>query len=330
MQFIGYTKSGSLAAVDFNSHQGSKPTPNDLEVLVEIKAIGLNPIDYKIRQSRSGSPEAPVILGWDASGVISHVGAKVKNFNPGDEVFYSGDLTKNGSYATHQCIDHRLIAKKPKTLSFAQAAALPLTSLTAYEMLFEKMKLTDHCKKVILVVGGAGGVGSMATQLLKAKTKAAVIATASRKESIDWVKKLGADHVIPHEHMGAQIRDLGFEYVDSIFCTTHSHTHFTEMTNIVAPFGEIGLIEEPETLNLSPLKKKAITLHLELMFAKPLNHYKEESQGQILGEVAQLVDTQKIVTTSQLVLNGLTIENICAGHRLLESHQSVGKIVVTI
>lgn len=330
MQFVGYTKSGSLDTVDFKLHTAPQRVPKELEVLVDIKAIALNPIDYKIRKSRSGAADSPVILGWDASGVVAQAGSKVQNFKVGDEVFYSGDLTKDGCYATQQCVDHRLVAKKPKLLSFEEAAALPLTSLTAYEMLFEKMHLGKKSKQVVLIIGGAGGVGSMAIQLLKAKTDATIIATATRKESIEWVKSLGAHHVISYENIDSEIKTLGYPYVDSIFCTTHAELHFAKMLSAVAPFGEIGVIDELKNLDIGQLTMKAISLHFELMFTKSLNHYKEESQGEILGEVAYLIDEKRIATTSKLILNGLTLENIQKGHNMLENHTSIGKIVVTI
>lgn len=330
MNALGYTEAHSLEHFNLRLTELPDPTPVGRDLLVEVKAIGLNPIDYKIRSRRSGTESQLVVLGWDASGIVRARGSQATRFNVGDEVFYSGDLNRAGSYATRQLVDERLVALKPKNLSFAEAAALPLTSLTAHEMLFEKMRLTGADRRKILIIGGAGGVGSQAIQLLKLKTSMTVIATASRQESKQWVSSLGADHVVPHQNLASDIRARGIQFVDFIFSTTHSGQHWLNMADIIAPFGEIGLIDEGDGLDFSLLKRKSVSIHWELMFTKSMFDYRAETQGEILGEVRALIESGRMRTTANRVLNGLTVENLRAGHTMLEQHTNIGKVVVQL
>ena len=330
MNVLGYTYAHSLDQFNLQPMELPDPTPSGRDLLVEVKAIGLNPIDYKIRSRRSGSAGQPVVLGWDAAGIVRACGPEATRFNVGDEVFYSGDLKRAGSYATRQLVDERLVALKPNTLSFTEAAALPLTSLTAYEMLFEKMRLTGSDRRAILVIGGAGGVGSQAIQLLKLKTNMTVIATASRPESRQWVKSLGADHVVSHQAFVDDVRKLELKFVDFIFSTTHSGQHWSKMADIVAPFGEVGMIDDADGLDLSVFKPKSVSLHWELMFTKSSFDYRAASQGEILEEVKSLIESGKMRTTANRVLTGLTVENLRAGHTMLEQHTNVGKVVVQL
>ncbi len=330
MKVLGYTHAHSLDQFNLQPMELLDPIPSGRDLLVEVKAVGLNPIDYKIRSRRSGSAGQPVILGWDAAGIVRARGTEVTGFNVGDEVFYSGDLNRAGSYATQQLVDERLVAMKPNTLSFTEAAALPLTSLTAYEMLFEKMGLTGSDRRTILIIGGAGGVGSQAIQLLKLKTPMTVIATASRPESQQWVKSLGADHLVSHQAFVADIRKLGVKFVDFIFSTTHSGQHWSKMADIIAPFGEVGIIDEGDGLDVSLFKSKSVSLHWELMFTKSIFNYRAASQGEILTEVKGLIESGEMRTTVNRVLNGLTVENLHAGHTMLEQHTNVGKVVVQL
>lgn len=330
MKALGYTEAHSLEHFNLRLMELPDPTPADRDLLVEVKAIGLNPVDYKIRSRRSGTDGQLVILGWDAAGIVRGRGPNATKFNVGDEVFYSGDLNRAGSYATRQLVDERLVALKPKNLSFTEAAALPLTSLTAYEMLFEKMRLTGADKRTILIVGGAGGVGSQAIQLLKLKTMMMVIATASRPESKQWVASLGADHVVSRQNFVPDIRALGISFVDCIFSTTHSGQHWANMADIIVPFGEVGLIDDADGLDLSILKRKAVSLHWELMFTKSMFDYRMETQGEILTEIKAVIESGKMRTTANRVLNGLTVENLRAGHTMLEQHTNIGKVVVQL
>lgn len=330
MKVLGYTQAHALDAFSLRLMELPDPIPTGCEVLVEVKAIGLNPIDYKIRSRRSGTDGQPVILGWDAAGVVRACGNGVTHFKVGDEVFYSGDLNRAGCYASSQLVDERLVALKPENLSFAEAAALPLTSLTAYEMLFEKMRLIGPDRQTVLIIGGAGGVGSQAIQLLKVKTSMTVIATASRPDSKQWVARLGADHVVSHQNFVQEIRALGMQFVDFIFSTTHSGQHWTNMAEIIAPFGEIGLIDDADGLDISLLKRKAVSIHWELMFTKSMFGYLMESQGKILYEVKDLIESGRMRTTANRILNGLTAENLRAGHAMLEQHTNVGKVIVEL
>ncbi len=330
MKVLGYTHAHSLDQFNLQPMELPDPTPSGQDLLVEVKAVGLNPIDYKIRNRRSGSAGQPVILGWDAAGIVRARGQEVTGFTVGDEVFYSGDLNRAGSYATRQLVDERLVALKPNTLSFTEAAALPLTSLTAYEMLFEKMRLTGSDRRTILIIGGAGGVGSQAIQLLKLKTPMTVIATASRLESQQWVKSLGADHVVAHQTFVDDIRKLGLRFVDFIFSTTHSGQHWSKMADIIAPFGEVGMIDDADGSDISIFKSKSASLHWELMFTKSSFNYRAASQGEILEEVKSLVESGKMRTTVNRVLNGLTVENLRTGHTMLEQHTNIGKVVMQL
>ena len=330
MNALGYTQAHSLEHFNLQPMELPDPAPSGRDLLVEVKAIGLNPIDYKIRSRRSGTDGQPVILGWDAAGIVRARGNGATEFTIGDEVFYSGDLNRAGCYASRQLVDERLVAMKPKNLSFTEAAALPLTSLTAYEMLFEKMHLTGTERRTVLIIGGAGGVGSQVIQLLKLKTPLTVIATASRPESTQWVTSLGTDHVVSHQNFVSDIRALGIQFVDIIFSTTHSGQHWTNMAEIVAPFGEIGLIDDADGLDISIFKRKAVSLHWELMFTKSMFNYRVESQGKILNEVKDLIESGRMRTTANRVLHGLTVENLRAGHTMLEQHTNVGKVVVQL
>ncbi|MBX3305208.1 MAG: zinc-binding alcohol dehydrogenase family protein [Nitrospira sp.] len=330
MKALGYTQAHTLDAFNLQLTELPDPIPTGRDLLVEVKAIGLNPIDYKIRSRRSGTDGQPVILGWDAAGIVRASGNEATHFKVGDEVFYSGDLNRPGCYATRQLVDEQLVALKPKTLSFADAAAFPLTSLTAYEMLFEKIGLIGSDRRTVLIIGGAGGVGSQAIQLLKLKTSMTIIATASRSESQQWVAGLGADHVVSHQNFVSEIRALGIQFVDFVFSTTHSGQHWSNMAEIIAPFGEIGLIDDADGLDISIFKRKAVSLHWELMFTKSMFGYRMESQGKILSEVKNLIESGRMRTTANRVLNGLTVENLRAGHTMLEQHTNVGKMVVLL
>ncbi len=330
MKVLGYTQAHTLDAFNLQLTELPDPIPTGRDLLVEVKAIGLNPIDYKIRSRRSGTDGQPVILGWDAAGIVRAAGNEATHFKVGDEVFYSGDLNRAGCYATRQLVDERLVALKPKTLSFADAAAFPLTSLTAYEMLFEKIGLIGSDRRTILIIGGAGGVGSQAIQLLKLKTSMTIIATASRSESQQWVAGLGADHVVSHQNFVSELRALGIQFIDLVFSTTHSGQHWSNMAEIIAPFGEIGLIDDADGLDISIFKRKAVSLHWELMFTKSMFGYHMESQGRILSEVKDLIESGRMRATANRVLNGLTAENIRAGHTMLEQHTNIGKVVVLL
>jgi NADPH:quinone reductase len=328
MKALGYFEPNNLESFALKEHEVGESELRPTDVLVRIHAISVNPVDYKVRQSRKAAGGRPVILGWDASGIVERVGSETAGFKPGDAVYYAGDLTRDGSYAELQAVDYRLVAPKPSNVTFAAAAALPLTSLTAWEALFERgFKFTD--KTAVLVIGGAGGVGSSAIQLLKAKTGARVIATASRPETVEWVRKMGADEVIDHRRpLGEQLRNIGFPLVDIIFGTTHTESYLKTIPELLRPFGSLCLIDDPEVLDIAAFKSRALSVHWEFMFAKSMFSYELASQGDILRQVAGLVEQGRLVPAINTVLKGFTAENLRRAHQGLEEAKSIGKTVI--
>lgn len=318
---------GAHALEDFALELRELPDPavGPKDLLIAIKAFALNPVDTKLRTARSASDARPVILGWDAAGIVEAVGAEVIGFQPGDEVYYGGDVTRAGSYATKQAVDHRIVAHKPKTLNFVDAAALPLTALTAYESMLER-GVDYRPDSQVLVVGGAGGVGSMAIQLLKALTPATVIATASRPETIEWTKAMGADHVIGRD-LGAGLGALGISGLHAIFVTTQTGDYWDAIPGLLRPFGHFMVIDEPATMDLKPFKQKSLSVHWEYMFAKPMFDFRPEEQGAMLAMLAGLVDTGKVKTT-RTQTRPATIEHLRAGHAALEAGTAIGKTVL--
>ena len=293
-------------------------------MLVRVKAFGFNPVDYKIRQTRDAT-DTPVILGWDAAGVVEAVGSEVSGFTAGDEVYYAGDLTRPGSYAELQAVDYRLVSLKPRSLEFADAAALPLTSLTAYEALLER-GIHYTSESTVLIIGGAGGVGSIAIQLLKALTPAKVITTATRPETIQWVKEMGADHVIGRG-LQDELKQLGIEWLDGIFSTTHTADYLPIYPELLRPFGHLAVIDDPPSLDILPFKRKALSVHWEFMFAKSMFGYEPDTQGAILREVAELVDDGRVKSTRSKTFS-VSVENLRVAHETLERGTACGKMVM--
>lgn len=259
------------------------PSLKDRDLLVRIKAISVNPVDTKVRRNPVVAGNTR-ILGWDAVGEIVEVGSGVQHFKVGDQVWYAGDLTRDGSNAEYQAVDERIVSLKPQSLSDAEAAALPLTAITAWEMLFDRFNVDLDKFDNILVIGGAGGVGSIAIQLLKAKTNLKVIATASREETKAWVKSLGADYVIDHtEDLNTQIKALGLDAPRYIFSTNQTHTYLPQISKLIAPQGKFGLIDDPKSLDISEFKSKSVSVHWEFMFTRSMfNTTDIEQQSQLL------------------------------------------------
>lgn len=294
------------------------------DILVRVAAFSVNPVDTKVRQTRSARTGECVILGWDAAGVVEWVGPEVEGFRPGDKVFYAGDISRQGSYAQFQAVDHRLVSHMPASLTFADAAAMPLTSLTACEALFERGVKYDT-DTIVLVTGGAGGVGSMALQLLKALTPATVIAMASRGKSIEWARSMGADEVIGRDIRGG-LQGLDITALDVVFGTTHTGDYLGTLPDLMRPFGHLMTIDDPRPFDIAAFKTKAVSVHWEYMFAKALHGFREESQGAILRAVSDLVDGGQVRTTCRHLF-AATPDQLRDAHAVLEEGTSIGKIV---
>lgn len=325
MKAFAYQEAHSLENFSIELAEVPEPIVGPLDLLVSVKAFSFNPVDCKIRQSRNGDDGQSVILGWDAAGIVEAMGAGVSGFAVGDEVYYAGDRLRPGSYAELQAVDHRLVARKPASLDFAQAAALPLTALTAFEGL--DRGIVDSDDSHVLIIGGAGGVGSMAIQLLKAmNSRTKVIATATRPETIEFAQRMGADYVIGRD-LEKELKRIEMPSLDAIFSTTHTQDYLSIIPDLLRPFGHLIVIDDPSPFDIRHFKTKALSVHWEFMFAKSIYGHAVDSQGGILRNIAALVDAGVIKTTctSRSVAN---IESLHAAHVALENGTSVGKMVM--
>ncbi|KPC50456.1 zinc-binding alcohol dehydrogenase family protein [Amantichitinum ursilacus] len=309
------------------------PTPGEHDVLVEVKAVSVNPVDTKIRANVAPDAGQAKVIGWDAAGVVQAVGAAVTLFKPGDEVFYAGALTRAGSNSELQIVDERIVGHKPKSLDFAQAAALPLTSITAWELLFDRLQVIDSNQpagKTLLIIGAAGGVGSIMTQLARQLTGLTVIGTASRPETQDWVRQLGAHHVIDHtQPLAAELKRIGIAQVDYIASLTHTDDHFEQIVEAIAPQGKLALIDDPQLFDWRKLKRKSVSLHWEFMYTRSMFNTPDQiKQHQLLNAVADLVDAGTVRTTLADHFGTINAANLKKAHALLESHKARGKIVL--
>ncbi|MGB0560837.1 MAG: zinc-binding alcohol dehydrogenase family protein [Spirulinaceae cyanobacterium] len=309
------------------------PQAEGRDLLVKINAVSVNPVDTKVRQKMSPEAGEWRVLGFDAAGIVEAVGPEVQQFKPGDAVFYAGSLVRPGTNSEYHRVDERIVGHKPTSLSDAAAAALPLTAITAWEMLFDRLDVkrpTAQGGQTILVVGGAGGVGSITIQLLRALTDLTIIATASRPETQDWVRECGAHHVLNHRQpMAPQIESLGLGAPGFVFSTTHTDRHFADIVELIAPQGRFGLIDDPELLDAKPLKTKAISLHWEFMFTRSLFTTPDMAeQGKLLNEVATLVDAGRIRSTATEVAGKIDAATIRKVHAQIESGSARGKIVL--
>lgn len=339
MKAVGYKK--SLPIIDPDSLidiELPQPIATGRDLLVKVKAIAVNPVDYKIRQRMAPEDDSYKVIGWDAVGEVVATGEAATQFKPGDEVYYAGDLMRQGSNAEFQLVDERLVGRKPKSLSDAEAAALPLTTITAWEMLFEHLEIkqlapdtTDKSDEVILVVGAAGGVGSIFLQLAKTITGATIIATASRESSQAWVKKLGADHVVDHSQpLQPQIEALGIGPVTHVASLTNTDDYFDDYVELLVPFGRIAMIDDPaEPLDVMKMKFKSLSLHIEFMYARSMFDAADmDEQSRLLTRVADLIDQGYVQTTVGKHLGTINAANLKTAHAELESGQTVGKIVL--
>ena len=306
------------------------PTPGARDVRVRVHAVSVNPVDVKVRAS--ARPPAPRVLGFDAAGVVDAIGSDVTLFAPGDEVWYAGAIDRPGSNAELQLVDERLVARKPRSLDFADAAALPLTAITAWELLFDRLAVprSPAHTGTLLIVNGAGGVGSILTQLARRLTGLTVIATASRPESRAWAERMGAHHVIDHRQpLDQALAAIGIPQVERIAGLTGSEQHRAAFIEAIAPQGRISLIDDPSTFDIVPFKRKSVSLHWELMFTRSLFHTADAiEQHRLLAQVAALVDDGTLVHTATERLGPINAANLRAAHAKVEQGRSIGKTVL--
>lgn len=309
-----------------------RPEPRGRDLLVEVKAISVNPVDTKVRV-RAQPPEGEwKVLGWDVAGVVAGVGPEARRFKAGDAVYYSGEFTRPGANAEFHAVDERIVGTKPRTLDWAQAAALPLTAITAWETLFDRLDVKRPVPGAtgILIVGGAGGVGSIAVQLARQLTGLTVIATASRPETGEWVKDLGAHHVLDHSKpLSEEIAAAGLAAPGFVFATTHTDAHLAEIVKLIAPQGRLAVIDDPATLDILPFKRKSVSVHWEFMFTRSLFATADvDEQGAVLDEVSRLVDAGTLRTTLTERFGAINAETLRRAHALIESGRARGKIVL--
>ena len=335
MKAIGYKQ--SLPIIEEESFiafdtEISKPEGRDL--LIKIQANSVNPVDYKIRQNAAKDQilDSPKIIGWDAVGIVEAVGEEVSLFNVGDAVFYAGDLTRSGSNAEYQLVDERIVGRKPRNLSIAEAAAIPLTGLTAYETIFDRFKYNPATDKgkTLLILAGAGGVGSIAIQLAKKLTDLTVIATASRKETVDWCKQMGADIIVNHYELKDELAAKGIEQVDFIFDCVDLNSYWETAAELIKPQGHIvSITGSSDPLNLNLLKIKSVTFSWELMYTRSMYQTPDmQRQHDILNHLADLLEEGAIQSTLTTTFNGFTVANLKEAHKLQESGKSIGKNVI--
>ncbi|MGV0908459.1 zinc-binding alcohol dehydrogenase family protein [Martelella sp. FOR1707] len=334
MKAIGYKKPGAIdrndALIDIEL---PRPKATGRDLLVEVAAISVNPVDTKIRAGATPPEGEYKVLGWDAVGRVVETGPDVKSFSVGDAVYYAGSLIRPGANSQFHLVDERIVGHKPKSLTSAEAAALPLTAITAYEMLFDRLDVArpvPGAANAILIVGGAGGVGSIAIQLARALTGLTVIATASRPETVSWVKELGAHHVVDHSKpIAEQVAALGIGAPAFVFSTTETHRHLKEIVEAIAPQGRFGLIDDPDGLDVMAFKRKAVSTHWEFMFTRSMFETADmDAQQKLLDHVAELIDSGRIRTTVTDILSPISAANLKKAHAIIESGKARGKIVL--
>lgn len=335
MKAIGFKQ--SLPIKDNNSFiefEAEIPYPSGFDLLVKIEAISVNPVDFKIRENAAKDSvlETPKIIGWDAVGVVEAVGDKTSKFKIGDQVYYAGDLTRSGSNAEYQLVDERIVGKKPKNLSLAEAAAIPLTGLTAFESLFDRIKINPETDKgkTVLILAGAGGVGSLAIQLAKKIGNLTVIATASRPDSVQWCKDMGADFVVNHHNLKEELEKINHSQVNYILDFVDLEGYWEIAAEIIKPQGHIvSITESSKPLNLNILKAKSVTFSWELMYTRSMFTTEDIArQHEILNIISDLLDAGTIKSTLTTTLNGFTVENLKLAHQMQESGKTIGKTVI--
>jgi NADPH2:quinone reductase len=334
MRAVGYKNPGpidhptSLHDVDL-----PKPEAAGRDLLVEIRAVSVNPVDTKVRQRAGAEDGGWKVLGYDAAGIVTATGPEASLFKPGDAVFYAGAIGRPGTNAEFHLVDERIVGRKPQTLNWAEAAALPLTAITAWEALFDRLDVrrpVPGATPAVLVIGGAGGVASIAIQLARRLTGLTVIGTASRPETEGWVRALGAHHVVDHrEPLAAEVAALGIGAPGFVFSTTQTDKHLKEIAELIAPQGRFVLIDDPKVLDANPFKRKSVSTHWEFMFTRSMFETADMGeQGVLLNEVARLVDEGSLRTTLGETYGAINAENLKRAHALIESGRAMGKIVL--
>tara|TARA_R110002049_G_scaffold13509_3_gene58748 strand:+ start:98411 stop:99436 length:1026 start_codon:yes stop_codon:yes gene_type:complete len=338
MKAVGYKKANPIEHSDsLVDIELPMPTATGRDLLVKVSAVSVNPVDTKIRASANPEQGEYKVIGWDAVGEVVEAGEDVELFKKGDRVWYAGDLTRSGCNAEYQLVDERIAGHAPKSISDAQAAALPLTTITAWELLFDRLGFSQSANSgqkndlSLLIVGASGGVGSILTQLAANLTNATVIGTASRPESKDWVMQCGADHVIDHRKpLSAELKRIGINQVTHAISLTHTDQHFDELVESVSPQGKIALIDDPSSpLDIMKLKIKSISLHWEFMFTRSMFQTDDMQQQHVmLNKVAELIDAGTLKTTLKSTQGSINAENLKQAHASIESHKTIGKIVL--
>ena len=332
MKAIGYQKSLPIEnELSLQDIELETPAAHGHDILVEVKAVSVNPVDFKIRQAMPAADGEYKVIGWDATGVVKSVGENVSLFKPGDKVWYAGDITRSGSNAQFQLVDERIVGHIPSSLSYGEAAALPLTSITAWELLFDRLNVAKNDgSKSILVIGAAGGVGSIMVQLLKQRTKLNIIASASRAETISWLEDLGADTIVNHRNpLSEEFAAKNLSEVDYVVSLNNTEQHLPEIEKVVKPQGQFALIDDPETLNIVPFKNKSVSVHWELMFTRSLFKTDDmQEQHVILNNVATMIDLGQIKTTVGEHLGKINAANLRKAHQHLETQTAKGKVVL--
>lgn len=334
MKVVGYRLSLPISEAEaLIDGELPDPTPSGRDLLVQVKAVSVNPVDTKIRKASAPPTGEMKVLGWDAAGVVVATGSEAKLFKPGDEVWYAGSIARPGTNSELHLVDESIVGKKPASLDFAHAAALPLTTITAWELLFERLGAVPGkrpTEDVLLIIGAAGGVGSILTQLASRLTSMTVIGTASRVETTNWVRSLGAHHVIDHsKSLSAELKRIGILGVTHVASLTQTDSHFGQIVELLAPQGKLGLIDDPKPLDINHLKRKSISVHWELMFTRSLFGTPDMiAQHRLLSEVAELVDAGVIRTTLGEQFGRINALNLKRAHALIESGKAKGKIVL--
>jgi len=327
MKAVAHTTRDIASLVDLEL---PKPNPGARDLLVKVEAVSVNPVDTK-RRADTAKDGAPRVLGWDAAGSVAAVGPQVTLFKPGDAVYYAGDVTRPGSNSEFQLVDERIVGKKPKSLDFAQAAAIPLTAITAWEAFFERLKIRRESGASVLIINGAGGVGSIAIQIAKC-TGLKVIATASRPETVAWVKELGADHVVDHRKpLRPQVEPLGYKHVEYIAnFSGELDAHWPAMADLVAPQGAlVAIVGNREPLAMDGVRSKSASVCWELMFTRPRFQTPDMiEQHKLLNQVSEWLDAGKLRTTLRETLKPINAANLREAHERLESGKMIGKLVV--